>query len=40
MKGNRSCECTTQFYIILALSMVIIGLVVIAILQVRTIKIM
>ena len=40
-EGNYSCECTAQFYIILALSIIIIGLidlVVFAILQVRTIK--
>ena len=37
-EGNYSCECTTQFYIILALSIIIIGLVVFAILQVRMIK--
>ena len=37
-EGNYSCECTAQFYIILALSVIIIGLVVFAILQVRTIK--
>ena len=32
------CECTSQFYIILALSIAIIGLVIFAILQVRRIK--
>ena len=37
-EGNYNCECTPQFYIILALSIIIIGLVVFAILQVRTIK--
>ena len=37
-EGNYSCECTTQFYIILASSIIIIGLVVFAILQVRMIK--
>ena len=37
-EGNYSCACTVQFYIILALSVIIIGLVVLAILQVRTIK--
>ena len=37
-EGNYSCECTAQFYIILALSVIIIGLVVFEILQVRTIK--
>ena len=36
-EGNYSCECTAQFYIILALSVIIIGLVVFVILQVRTI---
>ena len=38
-EGNYSCECTTLFYMILALSVIIIGLVVFVILQVRTIKI-
>ena len=33
--GNYKHECTSQFYVILALSIVIIGLVVFAILQVR-----
>ena len=37
-EGNHKCECTAQFYIILALSVTIIGLVVFAILQVRRIK--
>ena len=37
-KGNHNCECTAQFYIILALSVIIIGLVVFMILQVRRIK--
>ena len=37
-EGNYSCECTAQFYIILALSVIIIGLVLFVILQVRTIK--
>ena len=37
-EGNYSCECTAQFYIILALNVIIIGLVVFVILQVRTIK--
>ena len=32
------CNCTSQFYIILALSITIIGLVIFAILQVRGIK--
>ena len=36
--GNYKHECTSQFYIILALSILIIGLVVFAILQVRRIK--
>ena len=35
---NYKYECTSQFYIILALSVVIIGLVIFAILQVRRIK--
>ena len=35
---NYKCECTSQVYIILALSIVIIGLVVFAILQVRRIR--
>ena len=37
-EGNYSCECTAQFYIILALSVIIIGLVIFAILQARRIK--
>ena len=37
-KGNYNCECTAQFYIILALSIIIIGLVAFAILQTRRIK--
>ena len=37
-EGNYNCECTAQFYIILALSIIIIGLVVFAILQARRIK--
>ena len=37
-EGNYNCECTAQFYIILALTVIIIGLVVFAILQVRRIK--
>ena len=36
--GNYKYECTSQFYIILALSIVIIALLVFAILQVRKIK--
>ena len=35
---NNACDCTSQFYIILALSISIIGLVIFAILQVRRIK--
>ena len=35
---NYTCDCTSQFYIILALSIAIIGLVIFAILQVRRIK--
>ena len=35
---NYMCNCTAQFYIILALSFTIIGLVIFAILQVRRIK--
>ena len=38
IEGNLNCECTAQFYIILALSIIIIGLVVFVILQVRRIK--
>ena len=37
-KEDYTCECTSQFYIILALSIAIIGLVIFAILQVRRIK--
>ena len=37
-EGNHNHECIAQFYIILALSIIIIGLVVFAILQVRRIK--
>ena len=37
-EGNHNCECTAQFYIILALSVIIIDLVVFAILQVIRIK--
>ena len=37
-EGNYNCECTAQFYIILALSIIIIGLVIFIILQVRRIK--
>ena len=33
IEGNYSCECTAQFYIILALSIIIIGLVIFVILQ-------
>ena len=36
---NYKCECTTQFYIILVLSLAIISLIIFAILQVRRIKI-
>ena len=36
---NYKCECTTQFYIILALSLAIISLIIFVILQVRRIKI-
>ena len=36
--GNYNCECTAQFYIILSLSVTIIGLVLFSILQVRRIK--
>ena len=35
---NYKCECTTQFYIILALSIAMISLIIFAILQVMTIK--
>ena len=35
---DSMCECTSQFYVILALSIAIIGLVMFAILQVRRIK--
>ena len=35
--GNYKCECISQFYVILALSIVIICIVVFAILQVRKI---
>ena len=37
-KENYACECTSQLYIILTLSIAIIGLVIFAILQVRRIK--
>ena len=37
-KENHMCECTSQFYIILALSTVIIELIIFVILQVRRIK--
>ena len=36
---NKACDCTSQFYIILALSISIIGLVIFDILQVRKIKV-
>ena len=36
---NSKCKCTTQFYIILVLSLAIISLIIFAILQVRRIKI-
>ena len=35
---NNACNCTPQFYIILALSVFIFGLVIFAILEVRRIK--
>ena len=35
---DYKCECASQFYVILALSIVIIGLVIFTILQVRRIK--
>ena len=35
---NYMCDCTSQFYIILTLSITIIGLVIFTILQVRRIK--
>ena len=35
---NNACDCTPQFYIILALSVSIFGLVIVAIVQVRRIK--
>ena len=38
IEENHSCECTAQFYIILTLSIIIIGLVIFVILQVRRIK--
>ena len=37
---NYNCECTAQFYILLALSIIIIGLVVFMILQARRIKLL
>ena len=37
-EGNYNCECIAQFYIILALSIIIIGLVEFTILQARRIK--
>ena len=36
--NNNVCDCTPQFYIVLALSVTIIGLVIFTILQVRRIK--
>ena len=36
---SYTCDCTSQFYIILVLSITIIGLVVFAILQIRGIKV-
>ena len=38
-EDNNMCNCTSQFYIILALIISIIGLVIFAVLQVRRIKI-
>ena len=38
-KLNSKCKCTTQFYIILVLSLAILSLIIFAILQVRRIKI-
>ena len=37
-KEDYVCKCTSQFYIILALSIAIIGLIIFAVLQVRRIK--
>ena len=37
-EGNYSCKGTSQFYTVLALSVIIIGLVIFVILQVRRIK--
>ena len=37
-ENNNTCYCTPQFYIILALSITIIGLVIFTLLQVRRIK--
>ena len=37
-ENNNMCNCTPQFYVILALSITIIGLVILAILQVIRIK--
>ena len=37
-ENNNACNCTPQFYIILALNITIIGLVIFAILQGRRIK--
>ena len=36
--NNNICNCTSQIYVILALSIMIIGLVIFAILQVRRVK--
>ena len=38
MEEEYRCKCTSQFYVILALSITIIGLVIFAILQVERIK--
>ena len=38
MKEDYVCNCTSQFYIILALSIAVLGLVIFMILQVRRIK--
>ena len=35
---NYRCECTSQYYVILGLSVVVIGLVAFAVLQVRRIR--
>ena len=37
-ENNNLCNCTSQFYIIIALSITILGLVIFAKLQVRRIK--